>query len=54
MPPPRETEATAELDNRGLLGLQQQVMRQQDEELEAMEKTVISTKVRRWGRGAVW
>lgn len=44
MPPPRETEATAELDNRGLLGLQQQVMRQQDEELEAMEKTVISTK----------
>ncbi|GFR48497.1 hypothetical protein Agub_g10396 [Astrephomene gubernaculifera] len=42
--PPRETEATAQLDTRGLLGLQQQVMRQQDEELEAMEKTVASTK----------
>ncbi|KAG2438077.1 hypothetical protein HXX76_005686 [Chlamydomonas incerta] len=42
--PPRETEATAELDNRGLLGLQQAVMRRQDEELEAMEKTVASTK----------
>ncbi|GLC33090.1 hypothetical protein PLESTB_000371500 [Pleodorina starrii] len=42
--PPRETESTAELDNRGLLGLQQQIMRQQDEELEAMEKTVTSTK----------
>ena len=46
--PPRETEATAELDNRGLLGLQQAVMRRQDEELAAMEKTVASTKV---GRG---
>ncbi|PNW70184.1 hypothetical protein CHLRE_17g709350v5 [Chlamydomonas reinhardtii] len=42
--PPRETEATAELDNRGLLGLQQAVMRRQDEELAAMEKTVASTK----------
>ncbi|PNH01546.1 Syntaxin-52 [Tetrabaena socialis] len=42
--PPRETEATAPLDNRGLLGLQQQVMRQQDEQLEVMERTVISTK----------
>ncbi|EFJ47641.1 Qc-SNARE, Syn8/Syntaxin8-family [Volvox carteri f. nagariensis] len=42
--PPRETESTAGLDNRGLLGLQQQVMRQQDEELEAMEKVVHNTK----------
>lgn len=41
----KETEATAELDNRGLLQLQQQVMQQQDQELEQMEKTVISTKV---------
>jgi SYP5 family syntaxin len=41
----RETEVTAELDNRGLVQLQQQVMQQQDQELEQMEKTVISTKV---------
>ncbi|KAF6258200.1 Qc-snare protein, Syn8/Syntaxin8-family [Scenedesmus sp. NREL 46B-D3] len=40
----KETEATAELGNRGLLQLQQQVMQQQDQELEQMEKTVISTK----------
>lgn len=41
----KETEATAELDNKGLLQLQQHVMRQQDQELETMEKTVINTKV---------
>lgn len=41
----KETEATAELDNQGLVQLQQQVMQQQDQELEQMEKTVISTKV---------
>lgn len=41
---PRETEATAPLDNRGLLQLQNQVMQQQDQELENMEKTIISTK----------
>jgi hypothetical protein len=41
----KETEATAELDNQGLVQLQQQVMQQQDHELEQMEKTVISTKV---------
>jgi SYP5 family syntaxin len=41
----KETEATAELDNQGLVQLQQQVMKQQDQELEQMEKTVISTKV---------
>lgn len=40
----RESEATAELDNRGLVQLQQQVMAQQDRELEQMEKTVVSTK----------
>lgn len=41
----RETEATAQLDTRGLLQLQEQVMQQQDRELEQMEKTVTSTKV---------
>jgi SYP5 family syntaxin len=43
---PQETEATAELDNRGLLALQTQVMQAQDRELEHMEKTIISTKVK--------
>ncbi|KAF8055598.1 SYP52 [Scenedesmus sp. PABB004] len=42
--PARETEATAELDGRGLVQLQQAVMAQQDQELEQMERTVISTK----------
>lgn len=41
----KETEATAELDNHGLVQLQQQIMQQQDHELEQMEKTVVSTKV---------
>ncbi|GBF90597.1 hypothetical protein Rsub_03169 [Raphidocelis subcapitata] len=40
----RETEATAQLDARGMLQLQEQVMQQQDRELEQMEKTVTSTK----------
>lgn len=48
---PRETEATAALDSRGLMQLQEQVMRQQDRELEQMEKTVSSTKVRAGGAG---
>ncbi|KXZ42016.1 SYP5 protein [Gonium pectorale] len=43
--PPRETEATAPLDNRGLLQLQRDVMRRQDEELEAMEKTHIALAI---------
>lgn len=43
--PGKETEVTAELDNKGLVQLQQQVMQQQDRELEQMEKTVVSTKV---------
>eukprot|EP00878_Enallax_costatus_P020004 GHUV01021128.1.p1 GENE.GHUV01021128.1~~GHUV01021128.1.p1 ORF type:complete len:209 (+),score=78.66 GHUV01021128.1:535-1161(+) len=42
--PGKETEVTAELDNKGLVQLQQQVMQQQDRELEQMEKTVVSTK----------
>ncbi|KAI8466281.1 MAG: Qc-snare protein, Syn8/Syntaxin8-family [Monoraphidium minutum] len=41
---PRETEVTAQLDARGMMQLQEQVMRQQDTELEQMEKTVTSTK----------
>lgn len=43
---PLETDQTAELDSSGLLKLQDRVMRQQDEELQDMEKTVTSTKVR--------
>lgn len=39
-----ETEATAALDNRGLLQLQQNVIQQQDQELEYMERTIGSTK----------
>jgi SYP5 family syntaxin len=39
-----ETEATAALDQRGLLSLQHQVMQQQDQELEHMERTITSTK----------
>jgi hypothetical protein len=47
----RETEATAALDTRGLLQLQEQVMQQQDRELEQMERTIGSTKVWVWGGG---
>jgi SYP5 family syntaxin len=39
-----ETEATAALDNRGMLQLQQNVIQQQDQELEYMERTIGSTK----------
>lgn len=45
LPGGKETDQTAELDNRGLLQLQEHVMKQQDQELESMEKAVISTKV---------
>lgn len=41
---PKETEHTAGLDTRGLLNLQEQVIRQQDEELEDMEKSITNTK----------
>ncbi len=44
--PGRETLRTAELDNRGLVQLQQTVMREQDAELEELERSVTSTKVR--------
>jgi hypothetical protein len=43
-PGSKETDATAELGNQGLLQLQQQVMQQQDHELESLERTVVGTK----------
>ncbi|GMH34134.1 hypothetical protein BSKO_01968 [Bryopsis sp. KO-2023] len=42
--PPRETDQTAALENHQLIGLQTQVMRQQDQELEQMEEAVHNTK----------
>ncbi|GAB2269328.1 Syntaxin-51 [Dionaea muscipula] len=35
---------TSDLDNQGIVGLQRQVMREQDEGLEKLEETVTSTK----------
>ncbi|MCH88614.1 syntaxin-52-like, partial [Trifolium medium] len=35
---------TVGLDNNGLVGFQRQIMKEQDESLESLEKTVISTK----------
>lgn len=43
--PPRETDQTATLENDQLLGLQQQIMRQQDQELVQIEDAVHNTKV---------
>jgi hypothetical protein len=43
---PRETAATAGLDTHGLLNLQRQTMARQDVELEGLERTVASTKVK--------
>lgn len=40
----RETDATAELDNTGLLSMQQQVMQEQDGNLLLLERTVQGTK----------
>ena len=42
----KETLRTAELDNRGILQLQETAMAQQDAELEQLERSVTSTKVR--------
>lgn len=51
----RETDATAGLDNTGLLQLQRDVMQDQDDQLEELEKTVTSTRVWVWGVcGCVW
>lgn len=44
--PARETDRTAELDNRGLLQMQEQVMKEQDKNLEELERYVQSSKVR--------
>ena len=45
--PPQETEATAGLDNRGVVQLQQSLMRQQDSQVEQLEQSVGNTRVRR-------
>ncbi|XP_008787642.2 syntaxin-52-like [Phoenix dactylifera] len=39
-----EINRTAGLDNHGVVGLQRQIMREQDEGLERLEETVLSTK----------
>ena len=52
--PPKETLRTAELDNRGVMQLQEATMAQQDAELEQLERSVTSTKVSAfWIHGAV-
>lgn len=43
--PARETDRTAELDNQGILQMQQDVMQEQDQNLVAMEQSVASTRV---------
>ena len=43
--PARETDRTAELDNMGMLEMQQDVMQEQDLSLAAMEQSVASTRV---------
>ena len=48
MGPAAESTRTAELDNRGILQLQQELMSEQDEELAELEKSVTSTRVRCW------
>eukprot|EP00210_Caulerpa_lentillifera_P000614 g594.t1 len=42
--PPRETEETARLDNQELLLMQNRIMKEQDQELEHIEKSVHSTR----------
>jgi len=41
---PVETSRTKGVDNSGLVNLQRQIMREQDEDLESLEHTVLSTK----------
>jgi SYP5 family syntaxin len=41
---PVETNRTQGLENSGLISLQRQIMREQDEDLESLESTVLSTK----------
>ncbi len=45
-PQARETARTAELDNAGLVQLQRNTMREQDESLERLEQSVMGTRVR--------
>ncbi|QIW96065.1 hypothetical protein AMS68_001583 [Peltaster fructicola] len=42
--PAKETERTRELDNKGVLQLQQQIMQEQDEDVESLAKTVNKLK----------
>jgi len=44
--PAQETAATADLDGRGLVQLQQSLMREQDQQVEQLEQTVNNTRVR--------
>ena len=50
---PAETVRTAELDNRGILQLQRNIMTEQDTELAELEKTVGSTRVRHCAIAAI-
>jgi len=43
--PAQETDRTAELDNLGILDMQQDVMQEQDLNLAQMEQSVASTRV---------
>lgn len=43
---PQETDATAGLDNRGIVQMQQSLMRQQDSQVEQLEQSVGNTRVR--------
>ena len=45
--PPQETAQTAELDGQGMVQMQRDLMREQDREVEQLEQTVNSTRVRR-------
>ena len=44
---PQETDATAGLDNRGIVQLQQSLMQQQDSQVEQLEQSVTNTRVRK-------
>lgn len=44
--PAQETAETADLDGRGLVQLQQSLMREQDQQVEQLEQTVNNTRVR--------
>jgi hypothetical protein len=50
---PQETDATAGLDNRGIVQMQQSLMRQQDSQVEQLEQSVGNTRVRHWMKEAI-